>query len=489
MFIDNLFRKGIKGKVRWCLSFYLFTFLPLSAQQSDPVVMTINGVPVPRSEFEYSFNKNNSDGVIDKKSVDEYVDLFVNYKLKVAAALDEKLDTLTSFKQEFVMYRDQQVRPTLVTDADVLAEARRAYDRTKEAIGSRGLIMPAHIFLRLSTKASPEEQEKVRQRADSVWRALKAGADFAELAGTVSQMQRTASRGGVIGWMQPNQTYPEFEEVAYALQPGEISQPVLTPDGYHIILMKERKQLEPFDELKDMIVRSFEQQGIRNAIADQKVSELVDDSKGQLTKEELMSRRADSLAAVDPEAKYLIQEYHDGLLLYEISNRQVWDRAAKDEAGLKAWYDTHKKDYTWTEPHYKGIAYHVKDKADVKAVKKSLKGVPFEQWAEVLRTTFNPDSIIRIRVEKGLFKPGDNGTIDRMVFKIQNPKTDAANADYPIDAVYGKKLKKYPDDYTDVRAQVVADYQNYLEKEWIASLRHRYPVEINQEVLKTVNQH
>ena len=71
MFIDNLFRKGIKGKVRWCLPFYLFTFLPLSAQQSDPVVMTINGVPVPRSEFEYSFNKNNSDGVIDKKSVDE----------------------------------------------------------------------------------------------------------------------------------------------------------------------------------------------------------------------------------------------------------------------------------------------------------------------------------------------------------------------------------------------------------------------------------
>ena len=76
-----------------------------------------------------------------------------------------------------------------------------------------------------------------------------------------------------------------------------------------------------------------------------------------------------------------------------------------------------------------------------------------------------------------------------MVFKIQNPKTDAANADYPIDAVYGKKLKKQPEDYTDVRAQVVADYQNYLEKEWVASLRRRYPVKINEEVLKTVNQH
>lgn len=467
-----------------------FALLAVSASaQQDPVVMTVNGVDVPRSEFEYSFNKNNSDGVIDKKSVDEYVDLFVNYKLKVAAAMDEKLDTLSSFKQEFAMYRDQQVRPTLVTDAEVLAEARKAYDRTKEAIGPRGLILPAHIFLRLSTKATAQEQEKVRQRADSVWRALKAGADFAELAGKVSQMSRTASRGGTIGWMQPNQTYPEFEDAAYALQPGEFSQPVLTPDGYHIILMKERKQLEPFEQLKDMIVRSFEQQGIRNAIADQKVGQLVDDSQGKLTKDQLMSKRADSLAAVDPEARYLIQEYHDGLLLYEISNRQVWERAAKDEAGLKAWFDTHKKNYSWPEPHYKGIAYHVKDKADVKAVKKCLKGLPFEQWAEVLRTTFNPDTIVRIRVEKGLFKPGDNGTIDRMVFKIRNAKTDAANANYPIEAVYGKKLKKRPEDYTDVRSQVVADYQDYLEKEWIASLRRRYPVKINKEVLKTVNQH
>lgn len=467
-----------------------FALLAVSASaQQDPVVMTVNGVDVPRSEFEYSFNKNNSDGVIDKKSVDEYVDLFVNYKLKVAAAMDEKLDTLSSFKQEFAMYRDQQVRPTLVTDAEVLAEARKAYDRTKEAIGPRGLILPAHIFLRLSTKATAQEQEKVRQRADSVWRALKAGADFAELAGKVSQMSRTASRGGTIGWMQPNQTYPEFEYAAYALQPGEFSQPVLTPDGYHIILMKERKQLEPFEQLKDMIVRSFEQQGIRNAIADQKVGQLVDDSQGKLTKDQLMCKRADSLAAVDPEARYLIQEYHDGLLLYEISNRQVWERAAKDEAGLKAWFDTHKKNYSWSEPHYKGIAYHVKDKADVKAVKKCLKGLPFEQWAEVLRTTFNPDTIVRIRVEKGLFKPGDNGTIDRMVFKIRNTKTDAANANYPIEAVYGKKLKKRPEDYTDVRSQVVTDYQDYLEKEWIASLRRRYPVKINKEVLKTVNQH
>ena len=457
--------------------------------QSDPVVMTVNGVPVTRSEFEYSYNKNNGEGVIDKKTVEEYAELFVNYKLKVAAALDEHLDTLSSFKDEFAMYRDQQVRPTIVTDAEILDEARKAYNRAKESIGAKGLIRPAHIFFRLSTKATQHEQELVRQRADSVYRALQAGADFAALAAKVSQDPRSAAREGNLGWMQPGQTFVEFEEAAYALQPGQFSRPVLTPEGYHIILVKERKQLEPFEELKDMIVRSFEQQGLRDAIADMKVQQRIEQSGGTLTGQQVMQARADSLAAVDPEMKYLIQEYHDGLLLYEISNREVWERAEKDETGLRAWFDAHKKDYAWQEPHYKGIAYHVKTKADVKAVKRSIKKVPFEQWAEVLRTTFNADSVIRIRVEKGIFKAGDNGTIDRLVFKLKQTTFDAANADYPIEAVYGKKQKKYPDDYTDVRGQVVADYQQMLELEWVKSLRQRYPVQINQEILKTVNRH
>lgn len=457
--------------------------------QSDPVVMTVNGVPVTRSEFEYSYNKNNGEGVIDKKTVEEYAELFVNYKLKVAAALDEHLDTLSSFKDEFAMYRDQQVRPTIVTDAEILDEARKAYNRAKESIGAKGLIRPAHIFFRLSTKATQHEQELVRQRADSVYRALQAGADFAALAAKVSQDPRSAAREGDLGWMQPGQTFVEFEEAAYALQPGQFSRPVLTPEGYHIILMKERKQLEPFEELKDMIVRSFEQQGLRDAIADMKVQQRIEQSGGTLIGQQVMQARADSLAAVDPEMKYLIQEYHDGLLLYEISNREVWERAEKDETGLRAWFDAHKKDYAWQEPHYKGIAYHVKTKADVKAVKRSIKKVPFEQWAEVLRTTFNADSVIRIRVEKGIFKAGDNGTIDRLVFKLKQTTFDAENADYPIEAVYGKKQKKYPDDYTDVRGQVVADYQQMLELEWVKSLRQRYPVQINQEILKTVNRH
>ena len=99
---------------------------------NDPTIMTINGQPISRSEFEYSYNKNNSEGVIDKKSVEEYVDLFINYKLKVQAAIDAKMDTMPAYKREFLNYRDQQIRPTIINDADVEAEAYKIYKETQD---------------------------------------------------------------------------------------------------------------------------------------------------------------------------------------------------------------------------------------------------------------------------------------------------------------------------------------------------------------------
>lgn len=457
------------------------------AQQVDPVVMKINGMPVTRSEFEYSYNKNNSDEVIDKKTVDEYVDLFINYKLKVAAAYDAKLDTLSSFKKEFTMYRDQQIRPTFVNESDIEEEAHLVYDKTKERIGPRGLVKPAHILIYLEQKADKEKQETARLRADSVYNALIEGADFAELAKKISQDPGSARNGGELPWLQPGQTLKEFEDAAYALKTGEMSKPVLSPVGYHIILMKDRKQFEPFDSLKADIIRFIEARGIRERIVDKKLDEMVKNSDGKLTKDAILTERTAELEAQDSDLKNLIREYHDGLLLYEASNREVWDKAAKDEDGLKAYFNKNKKKYYWDEPRYKGMVYHVKQKDDVKAVKDCVKGIPFDKWAEKLRTTFNNDSVLRIRVEKGIFKKGDNAFIDKMVFKTDTTVTQLKN--FPIDAVYGKLLKKKPDSYEDVRGLVTADYQEMLEKQWVAELRKTYPVEVYYDVLKTVNKH
>ena len=458
-----------------------------ASAQNDPTVMTINGVPVTRSEFEYSYNKNNAEGVIDKKTVEEYVDLFINYKLKVAAALDARLDTLTSFRQEFAQYRDQQVLPTLATDADVEAEARRIYDNTKRSVGDSGLIRPAHIFLQLGQKAPAAEQERARQRIDSIYTALKGGADFADLARRLSQDQGTAANGGLLPWIGRHQTLKEFEDKAFALKVGEMSEPFLSPVGYHIVLMKDRKQLEPYDSLRASIMKFIEQRNLRERIAATRLDTLVRRSGGLLTKEQVLERRADSLMAQDSGLRNLIREYHDGLLLYEISNRAVWEKAAKDEAGLEAYFKKNKKKYAWREPRFKGIAYFVKTKDDVKAVRDCVKKLKFSEWNEALRSTFNNDSVLRIRVEKGIFKKGDNGLVDSLVFKS---KAFVKSFDgYPIKATYGKLLKKGPEEYTDVRGLVTADYQDMLEKEWVAGLRKKYPVVVDEAVLKTVNNH
>ena len=457
------------------------------AQQADPVVMKINGMPILRSEFEYSYNKNNSDDVIDKKTVDEYVDLFINYKLKVAAAYDAKLDTLGSFKKEFATYRDQEVRPAFVDSTDIMAEAHAIYDRTKERIGDRGLIKTSHILMYVTQKAPAEKREEARHRADSLYSVLKAGGDFAELARKYSQDPGSARNGGELPWFQPGQTFKEFEDAAYALQPGEMSAVVESPVGYHIILMKARKQIDPFDSLKSSILRFIDMRGIREHIIDRKIDSLVMASSGKLTKEDVVAEKAEELSEKDLNLKYLIREYHDGLLLYEISNRTVWEKAANDEKGLEEYFNKNKKKYYWSEPRYKGMVYHVKQKADVAAVRKSVEGVPFSKWADVLRTTFNNDSVLRIRVEKGIFKEGDNAFIDKMVFKKDTTVTQLK--DFPIDAVYGKLLKKKPDSYEDVRGLVTADYQEMLEKQWVAELRRKYPVEIYRDVLETINKH
>lgn len=470
----------------------LFSMLLLAAtaahaQKADPIIMTVAGVDVPRSEFEYSYNKNNTDGVIDKKTVEEYVDLFVNYKLKVQAALDAKYDTLTSFKTEFAQYRDQQILPTFVTDADMLEEAHKVYDQTKESIGPDGLVSAAHILILTSQKATEEQLRDAKRRIDSVYTALQAGADFEALAKQVSQDPGSARRGGLLGWFSRHQMIKEFEDEAFALQPGQMSKPFQSPYGWHIILMKERKQLEPFDFHRESIMKYIEQRGIRNAITERKLEAMVKASDNVKTRNMFVEERTDSLSQVDPEMRYLIKEYHDGLLLYEISNRTIWEKAAKDEETLALYFKKNKKKYQWDEPRFKGMAYHVKQQSDVKAVADCVKKLKFEAWNEALRTTFNGDSIIRIRVEKGLFKKGDNALIDRECFKVADAKVDSVKG-YPIDAVYGKMLKK-PEDYTDVRGQVTADLQDEMERFWVADLRKKYPFTINENVLKTVNKH
>lgn len=470
---------------------YILAIVALCAQikvfaQNDPVLMTINGKDVTRSEFEYSYNKNNTESVVDKKTLKEYVPLFVNYKLKVEAAIDAGIDTTTAFKTEFLSYRNQQIRPHFITDEDVEREAWNIYKTTQERIDAAGgLVHPAHILIAMRQKATDEQQRLSKQRADSVYNALKKGADFSALAHECSDDKASAARGGDLGWIQKGQTLKEFEDQVYAMNKGDMSAPFLSPVGYHIVKMLDKGNFFPYDSVHSDIIRFIDQRNLREKIITQNIDSIAKMSTPAITSDEVLDRKTAELEAQDDDLKNLIKEYHDGLLLYEISNRTVWEKAANDEQALEKYFKKNKKRYSWDSPRFKGIAYYTKNDEDKQAVADAIKNVPFKDWGETLRKEFN-DSIVRVQVVKGIFKQGDNATVDKEVFKKDT--TDTQRKDFPISAIYGEELKA-PQSHEDVRELVVADYQEALEKEWVKALRKKYKVTINKGVLATVNNH
>ena len=467
------------------LSFALVALAITAAAQEDPIVMRINGVPVTRSEFEYNYNKNNSEGVIDKKNVEEYAELFVNYKLKVQAALDDHLDTLSSYQKEFRQYRDQQIRPLLVPEGAKEKEVRDYYDGMVERLEGKQLLQPAHILIYLAQDATEEQKAAAKVRIDSVYQALQDGADFSELAKKVSQDPGSAMRGGMLPWIVPHQLVKEFEDVAYSLEVDQMSEPFLMPFGYDIIKLMGKKDLESYEELHDRILQYLEGQGIENHIAQQVLDSIA--GQNEKTIEQILDEKTEEFCAKDNELKYLVQEYHDGLLLFEECNTKVWEPAAKDTLALEKYFKKNKKQYAWDEPHYRGMVYYCKNASDVKAVQKVVKKLPQDKWMNTIRESFNKDSVM-VRVERRVFKKGDNANIDKLAFKVKDAELKPVK-NYPNVGILGKVLKKGPAEWTDVSSQVVSDYQRLKEDEFVAELRKRYTVEIDKAVLATVNNH
>ena len=460
----------------------------LSAQaqtKSDPVVMTINGKPVTQSEFLYSYNKNgNVEGAVEKKTVQEYIPMFVNYKLKVAAAEAAHLDTLASFKREFLTYRDMQLTPYMIDQAFIDSIARLVYDRTAQQLNGKDLLRPAHILIAVKQKATDAEKAAAKAKADSIYTALQNGADFAQLAKQFSADPGTAQKGGQLPLIGPGTTVKEFEDAAYSLKQGETSQPVLSPFGYHIIRMTERKALDPFETLKPEILANLKRQNIEEASAEQRIKRMVDASNGRLTREAVLDSVMNAHISNDQNLRYLIQEYHDGLLLYEVSKRQVWDVAATDTLGLERWFKTHKKQYAWKEPAFKGFVYHCKDAKTGKSVGKFLKAYvgdkAYGEWRSQVKQRFNSDSVTVNVSGPYLCTKGQNAYIDAYAFKQgECPK---APKGYALSGVSGKVLKQ-PKSWLDAKAQVTADYQAEKEREWVESLNKQYSVQLNESEL------
>lgn len=206
-----------------------FAVMALAAKKNtDPVLMEVNGRPVYKSEFEYLYHKNNAQQ-LQPQTVDEYLKMFVDYKLKVADALANGLDTTASFVQEFNKYRDELAAPYMTDSTLYRTLLQEAYDH------SRREVKVAHLML------GPAEDPAQEALADSLRQALLGGADWNEAVTKYSVDRGTNQNGGEMGWLPAGRFPWAFEKAAYDTPKGQLSPVVNSGFGYHIIRVEDER--------------------------------------------------------------------------------------------------------------------------------------------------------------------------------------------------------------------------------------------------------
>lgn len=220
------------------------------AQNSgDNTLMTIGGEKITETEFMNIYRKNNfNNDVIDKKSLEEYLELFINFKLKVKEAEELGLDTVTTFKDELKGYRNQLAQPYLTDNAMDEKLLLQAFERKQYDLRA------SHILIKVNENASPKDTLAAFQSIMKISKEIMNGADFSEMAVTYSEdpsakdrpatSRRPYMKGnkGDLGYFTVfDMVYP-FENGAYNTAVGETSMPVRTTYGYHLIKITDKKK-------------------------------------------------------------------------------------------------------------------------------------------------------------------------------------------------------------------------------------------------------
>ena len=584
------------------LSIILLAGAMMGFAQEDKVLMTINGEPVMLSEFLYIYEKNNQESSLEKKSMEEYLDLFINFKLKVAEAIAQGVDTTEAFKKELAGYRaqatpkymqDNEAIDSLVqlsynrqanvrraahiaiqcpanADSATMAAAEAKIQLARERVttgvekkvkqgrkwvtvrepeafadvaremtddpagkengGELGWIQvfrfvypfeeavyntpvgevtevfrspyglhialveeerafeevhAAHI-MKMMPRGSEGMAIDAKKHIDSLYQVVLAGADFAEIATAHSDDKGSAVRGGDLGWFGRGMMVQPFENITFDMQPGEMSEPFPTRFGWHFVKLYEKRGIQPLDSMRQQLLNQVK----RDVRYQEAEKSFINKTRAEYNlPAEMSNEEVKAYADAHLEEKYadlrnLVREYHDGILLFDVSLREVWDKANKDTEGLATFFKANKKNYTWDAPRYKGYIIYAKDEKVAKAAKQIIKSANADSVMSYINQRVNVDSVQYVRVERGLWTEGKNAAVDKYAFKSKTAEYTPTE-EFPHVIPVGKVIKA-PEEYTDVRGQVTTDYQDHLEKLWVQTLRDKYPVVVNEEVLKAL---
>jgi peptidyl-prolyl cis-trans isomerase SurA len=215
--------------------FALFVGFASSAQ--DPVLMQVGDRAVTRSEFLQIYLKNNPNPKFDKASLDEYMELFKKFKLKVIEAEALGYDTLPKLRNELDGYRKQLATPYMIDSAKNKALVMEGYERMKYEVSA------SHILIRVADDAAPADTLAAYNKIIELRKRILKGEDFQIVARSPggSEDESVKQNGGALGYFSAFQMVYPFESAAYKTPVGEVSLPVRTRFGYHLVKVHDKR--------------------------------------------------------------------------------------------------------------------------------------------------------------------------------------------------------------------------------------------------------
>jgi len=632
-------------------------------QANDPVLFEVADDAVHLSEFTYIYEKNNADKAdYSKESLNEYLELYKKFKLKVKRARAIGLDTVQALNDELAGYRsqlaksylkDKEISERLVTqvmdrmeqDVEVshifvsasprarkesieAAEQKIAdiYDKVQENDGkyfetmaqtlsedkisskkggrlgyytaplpdgfynfenamyetevgkvskpirskmgfhilkvsdkrpARGQLEISHILIRKEKSASVNTKDQIL--ADSVYNLVKDGRSFENMAAKFSDDLKTKSNGGYLGFFGINQYEASFENAAFGLaEDGDVSRPIQTKLGYHIIkriskrdnsdkeklkkrienrirkddrfviaeekLLEDVKKQAGFREEKLTLKRfttalnsdfysykweqpsfndnlnlftlgeetytlndfaSYVKTNIRERLKFSKnkpVQEAGEEMYDSFLKEKVMAYEENNLEKKYPDFKSLMQEYREGILLFEITKQEVWDKASQDSTGLKKFYNNNANQYMWPERAnvYKYTITSTK-KDDATAAYQYAQKKGHDKFIK----KYENDDETFVKFTKETVSKEDKA-VEGMTFGKKSVSKLTHSGRTSTFYRFVESVKPVAKTLSEARGYVIADYQDYLESNWVKELMKTYPIKVDQKVLKSI---
>lgn len=222
-----------------------------ASDNENKPLFTVDGKPISTQEFIYVYKKNNanSDSAYTKEDIEEYLELYKKFKLKIAEAKAQGIDTTKEFVKEFNTYKEQLKKPYLTENKVTEQLIQEAYNRYKKEVNA------THILIKVDENAAPEDTLKAYNKALDIRNMALAGEQFTSLAKQYSDDPSAARNGGNLGYFTAFQMVYPFESAAYNTQEGSISLPVRTRFGYHLIKVDDIREAQGSVSVSHLMLR------------------------------------------------------------------------------------------------------------------------------------------------------------------------------------------------------------------------------------------